>query len=284
MQTVINLDAEETGLEAELNSRPVDGLTLQLGRFVPRLDGQGRAAARRRHDRRSRPAAGAGISPATRWRATNSRLAGGTLGLQADVQYSSDFCFTVLCAPVEHEDSYTVGNARISYDSNSAWSVAAFVNNVTEEEYRVYAFDSSLFSGVVGGRVRQAAHVRRVGHLSVRRLRELRALTGPATGLSRRRVRDSPAGPPMTHRDKSVTQIDQPAREAGDHTGRLVSSGADPAMSSTDEQQAASGRRALRHGRDAKRAARAARAGRVDPLHHALDSVLRSAVAKKASR
>jgi iron complex outermembrane receptor protein len=29
--------------------------------------------------------------------------------------------------------------------------VAAFVNNLFEEEYRVYAFDSSLFSGVVAG-------------------------------------------------------------------------------------------------------------------------------------
>ena len=65
--------------------------------------------------------------------------------------FSKRVCFTVLCAPVEREESYTVGNARISYDSNSAWSIAAFVNNVTEEEYRVYAFDSSLFSGVVAG-------------------------------------------------------------------------------------------------------------------------------------
>ena len=62
-----------------------------------------------------------------------------------------------MCAPVEEEDSYTVGNARIGYDSAGAWSVAAFVNNVTEEEYRVYAFDSSLFAGVVAGCLRAAA-------------------------------------------------------------------------------------------------------------------------------
>ena len=31
------------------------------------------------------------------------------------------------------------------------WEVAAFVNNLFEEEYRVYAFDSSLFAGVVAG-------------------------------------------------------------------------------------------------------------------------------------
>ena len=66
--------------------------------------------------------------------------------------YSSSFCFTVLCAPVEEEDSYTVTNARVGYDSDSGrWGVAAFVNNLFEEEYRVYAFDSSLFAGVVAG-------------------------------------------------------------------------------------------------------------------------------------
>ena len=31
------------------------------------------------------------------------------------------------------------------------WSVAAFVDNLTDEAYRVYAFDSSLFAGVVAG-------------------------------------------------------------------------------------------------------------------------------------
>ena len=32
-----------------------------------------------------------------------------------------------------------------------AGRLAAFVNNLFEEEYRVYAFDSSLFAGVVAG-------------------------------------------------------------------------------------------------------------------------------------
>ncbi len=68
------------------------------------------------------------------------------------MQYSDKFCFTVLCAPVEREDAYTVANARISYDGGGGrWGVAAFVNNMFDEEYRVYAFDSSLFAGVVAG-------------------------------------------------------------------------------------------------------------------------------------
>ena len=68
------------------------------------------------------------------------------------MQFSSEFCFTVLCAPVEEEESYTVVNARLSYESGSGrWGVAAFANNLFDEEYRVYAFDSSLFAGVVAG-------------------------------------------------------------------------------------------------------------------------------------
>jgi len=81
---------------------------------------------------------------------------GGTVNNMAprdfDVQYSDKFCFTVLCAPVEKEAAYSVANARIAYAAADArWEVAAFANNLFDEEYRVYAFDSSLFAGVVAG-------------------------------------------------------------------------------------------------------------------------------------
>ncbi len=79
-------------------------------------------------------------------------LGAGTASVQGDVYYTDDFCFTTLCAPVEQEASYTVANARVGYAApNGRWEVAAFVNNLFEEEYRVYAFDSSLFAGVVAG-------------------------------------------------------------------------------------------------------------------------------------
>jgi len=79
-------------------------------------------------------------------------LGAGTASIQGDVIYSDDFCFTTLCAPVEKEKGYTVANARIGYGApDGRWEVAAWVNNLFEEEYRVYAFDSSLFSGVVAG-------------------------------------------------------------------------------------------------------------------------------------
>ena len=79
-------------------------------------------------------------------------LGNGTAFVQGDVMYSAKFCFTVLCAPVEQESAYTVTNARVGFTGDDGrWEVAAFVNNLTEEKYRVYAFDSSLFAGVVAG-------------------------------------------------------------------------------------------------------------------------------------
>ena len=79
-------------------------------------------------------------------------VGGGTASLQADALWTSKFCFTVLCAPVERENGYHVENIRIGYASaDNRWEVAAYVNNLFEERYRAYAFDSSLFAGLVAG-------------------------------------------------------------------------------------------------------------------------------------
>ena len=152
VQTVINLDASAFGLEAELNAKPVTGLTLQLGlsyidskvKDVPLPD----LATIVDRDLPQAP----NLSANGLIRYEFPFGASGSASVQADVQYSDKFCFTVLCAPVEREDSYIVSNLRFGYAADGgAWEVAAFVDNVLEEEYRVYAFDSSLFSGVVAG-------------------------------------------------------------------------------------------------------------------------------------
>jgi iron complex outermembrane receptor protein len=132
-------------------SRPLDGLTLQFGvslldstvKDVPLPDG----VTIEDHDLPQAPEFSGNLLARYEFAAGP-----GMLGIQGDAQYSGEFCFTVLCAPVEEEDAYTVANARIDYTgANGRWNVAAFVNNLTEEKYRVYAFDSSLFSGVVAG-------------------------------------------------------------------------------------------------------------------------------------
>jgi iron complex outermembrane receptor protein len=151
VQTVINQDAEAQGLEVELNAYPTDRLTLQLGASF--MDSEVKdillpdLATVVDHDLPQAPSVSANALARYEF-----PLGAGTASVQGDVLYTDDFCFTVLCAPVESEESYTVANARIGYDSpDGRWSIAAFVNNLFEEEYRVYAFDSSLFSGVVAG-------------------------------------------------------------------------------------------------------------------------------------
>ena len=151
IQSVINLPAKLNGVEAELNLRPVSGLTFSLGASfldskvsnillpdlatvvendLPQAAGfSGNAMARYEFD-----------------------FAGGTASLQADALWTSKFCFTVLCAPVERENGYHVENIRIGYASaDKRWEVAAYINNLFEERYRAYAFDSSLFAGLVAG-------------------------------------------------------------------------------------------------------------------------------------
>ena len=151
VQSVINLPARALGLEAELSLRPVRGLSVQLGAsflktkvkniLLPDL------ATIVEHDLPQAP--GFAGNALARY---EFDLAGGTASVQADAQYSGRFCFTVLCAPVERERAYTVANARIGWASaDKGFELAAFVNNLFERKYRTYAFDSSLFAGLVAG-------------------------------------------------------------------------------------------------------------------------------------
>ena len=72
------------------------------------------------------------------------------MAVQADWNYSDSFCFTLICHPVEEEDSYLVGNVRISYAApDEKWSVAAFVNNVGDEEYRQYGLNLESVSAAL---------------------------------------------------------------------------------------------------------------------------------------
>lgn len=149
--TVVNLDANAVGLEAEINSHPVTGLTLQVGvssessrvkhillpDLVTYVD----------HSLPQAPHfAGNGL---VRY---EFPVGGGMASVQSDIDYTGHFCYTVLCAPVEQEHAYAVAGARVGYAAmDRRWDVAAFVNNLTDHYYRSYAYDSSPFGGVVAG-------------------------------------------------------------------------------------------------------------------------------------
>ena len=151
VQTVVNLPARSKGIEAEFATRPVAGLTLQLSgslldtsvRNILLPDGVSVVT----HRLPQTP----GFSGNALARYEFAFL-GGVASIQGDVQHSGKFCFTVLCAPVEREGAYDVANVRIGYaPDDGAWEIAAFVNNLTREKYRIYGYDNTLFDGTVAG-------------------------------------------------------------------------------------------------------------------------------------
>jgi iron complex outermembrane receptor protein len=71
-------------------------------------------------------------------------MSAGRLALQGDAVYRSEHFFALTAFPNQTEDGYTLANVRATYTSDSeAWSVSAFINNVTDEEYLVQTFDLS---------------------------------------------------------------------------------------------------------------------------------------------
>ena len=151
VQTVVNLPAKSRGIEAEFVTRPLRGLTLQLGGSLLKTDVYNvvlpDGVTMQTHRLPQTPGFSGNVLARYEF-----ALAGGTASLQADALHSGKFCFTVLCAPVEREGAYNVANARIGYGgAGGAWEVAVFVNNLFAEQYRVYGYDNTLFDGTVAG-------------------------------------------------------------------------------------------------------------------------------------
>ena len=73
---------------------------------------------------------------------------GGQLALQGDFRWTDDQKFNLSESEIVTESSYGIVNARLDYTSgDEAWSAAIFVNNLTDEEYRTFGVDASLFFG-----------------------------------------------------------------------------------------------------------------------------------------
>jgi iron complex outermembrane receptor protein len=67
---------------------------------------------------------------------------GGTIALQGTANIQDHIYYDIQNVPVSLENGYVVGNVRASYVPDSGrWELAAFVNNVGNEEYLSYTFD-----------------------------------------------------------------------------------------------------------------------------------------------
>ena len=148
VETVINLPAQEAGLELEFVTHPIHGLTLSGNAAimdnkvsdVPLPDG---SIVTHHLPQTSKGSLGL----VARY---DFDLLGGRAFVQSDAQYASKYCFSVLCAPVEHEPAHITGNARVGFTpANKKWDAAVFVNNLGQEVYRVYTFDVASYTGQI---------------------------------------------------------------------------------------------------------------------------------------
>lgn len=140
---VTNKDAEVKGVEAELITRPIDGLDIRLGAtwldtevkdIVAASFFTGEEVVR---DREMVAAPDVEVTGMIRysWNAGPGRIA-----LQSDFRYVGDQFFDINNNPITAEDSYLVANASVGYEmADGRYSIVAWVKNFTDEEYRTYA-------------------------------------------------------------------------------------------------------------------------------------------------
>ncbi len=144
---VTNLDARLTGMELELNVRPSDivhfGVT--AAHFFEAKVKNVELPFGRITDRR--------MPQSPDWSITANAgvdvpLGSGTLRLSTNWKYDSDQHFTTFNPQDDLEPERIVGDVRVAFDHGD-YELSAFVNNVTNKTYRVFAFDDGLSLGLV---------------------------------------------------------------------------------------------------------------------------------------
>ncbi len=139
---VFNTDATNQGLELELQSSPVEGMDLLLGMSYADTnveDAYNTASGPVDREVIMTPDLTFNGMIRYEW-----ELSGGAIAAQYDFNYLDDHFFQLKNSPVVEEDAYMISNVRLTYtEAQGYWSVSAFVNNVTDEEYRSMALDLS---------------------------------------------------------------------------------------------------------------------------------------------
>ncbi len=143
-QSIINRDAEMYGGEVELTVSPGGGWDFLFG--VSYLDAEVKDL--------TLPDGITTINPvppqSPEW--TLNGLArkewpmfNGTVAVQMDFNYVDDYFSAVSNAPTTLQESYVLGNGRISYTSGDGkWDVAMFVKNIADADISNYTFDLAV--------------------------------------------------------------------------------------------------------------------------------------------
>ncbi|WP_447725846.1 TonB-dependent receptor [Sphingomonas koreensis] len=144
---VRNKQAYLKGLEVEFNSRPVNGMFLQASMTV--LDTKVKNVSLPSGvvlDRQMPQAPKLSLTGLARY---EFPVGPGKLAVQTNWKYNSTQYFSSFNAPVDRQKRYVVGDARVSYELDSApIEVAFFVNNLTDTRYLIYNLDLSSALGI----------------------------------------------------------------------------------------------------------------------------------------
>lgn len=139
-QNISNNDAEITGAELEVFASPWEGWDFMLGAAFLDTDVEGVETPNGTIIDTEMPQAPEfSANGLARY---EFPVSSGSVAAQIDFTYTGGHWMEVTNAPVDDEDSYFLANARLSYySSERQWRVAAWVKNIGNEEYRIYALD-----------------------------------------------------------------------------------------------------------------------------------------------
>ena len=130
---IFNAGAEVSGFELDMTLNPSDGVDLPADTYPGGV---------------SKSVVSPELAINAIARKSWIRKSGGMLTAQIDMSYKDDQVFNIVVTPLIEEDSSTVFNARLTYtDLNDKYEVSFFVKNLTDTEYRRYAFDTSAYFG-----------------------------------------------------------------------------------------------------------------------------------------
>ncbi len=141
---VVNYDSTVVGVEVELIASPADGLDIVLsGAYIDAEVEDVETAPGIFDDTEPSYVPPLQMSALVRYAFP---LGNGELALQASASYTDNAYYTLRNYDSHEMDDYTLVNARISYTIDD-WEIAAFMNNITDEENEIMGFDISLFCG-----------------------------------------------------------------------------------------------------------------------------------------
>jgi iron complex outermembrane receptor protein len=143
---VLNADASVIGGEIEFKTSPIAGLDIALG--IGAFDATVKDVAIAVgvvKDVKPSFAPELSLSGLVRYA---WEVDSGELATQLSFSYTDDFFYSLRNFDSTKVENYTLLNARVSYTSASEkWELAAFIDNITDEQYEVLGYDLSPFCG-----------------------------------------------------------------------------------------------------------------------------------------